>query len=167
MAHRPAVKTQGLASFGVGPGIASRGCDLPAPDIRLPLPALISPQRGVLSDPFNSSSSIITCKVVILNQYTYNLFLQVLTFPLRVAKTLTNMAANKWFRKFSTNSLIATAALLMFAEYMKFNAVSPCPFHIAGTSNVVADDISRVHEMFTPHLDSNSAYKYPSLIRQV
>ena len=78
-----------------------------------------------------------------------------------------NMAANKWFRKFSTNSLIATTALLMFAEYMKFNAVSPCPFHIAGTSNVVADDISRVHEMFTPHLDSSSTYNYPSLIRQV
>ena len=95
MAHRPAVKTQGLASFGVGPGIASRGCDLPAPDIRLPLPALISPQRGVLSDPFNSSSSIITCKVVILNQYTYDLFLRVLTFPPPVAKTLTHVVLSK------------------------------------------------------------------------
>ena len=95
MVHRPAVKTQGLASFGVGPGIASRGCDLPAPDIRLPLPALISPQREVPSDPFNSSSSIITCKVVILNQYTYDLFSRVLTFPLPVAKTLTLHASAK------------------------------------------------------------------------
>ena len=95
MAHRPAVKTQELASFGVGPGIESHGCDLPAPDILLPLPALISPQRGVPSDPFNSSSSIITCKVVSLNQYTYNLFLQVLTFPPPVANTLTLHAPAK------------------------------------------------------------------------
>ena len=95
MAHRPAVKTQGLASFGVGPGIASRGCDLPALDIQLPLPALISPQQGVPSDPFNSSSSIITCKVVILNQYTYDLFSQVLTFPLYVAHTLTTLVDDK------------------------------------------------------------------------
>ena len=99
MAHRPTVKTQGLASFGVGPGIASRGCDLPAPDIWLPLPALISPQRGVLSDPFNSSSSIITCKVVILNQYTYNLFLQVLTFPPPTVTTLTSIKTYTAFKQ--------------------------------------------------------------------
>ena len=89
MAHCPAVKTQGLASFGVGPEIASRGCDPPPPDIWLLLLALISPQQGVHSGPFNSSSSIITCKVSSLNQYTHYIFSQVLTFPLSIANTLT------------------------------------------------------------------------------
>ena len=86
----PLLKPKDWNPLGSAQGIASRGCDLPAPDIWLPLPALISPQQGVHSDPFNRSSSIITCKIVILNQYTYDLFSRVLTFPPPVAKTLTS-----------------------------------------------------------------------------
>ena len=77
------------------------------------------------------------------------------------------MSANKWFRTFSTNSAMATNALRLFAEYMRLSDVSPVPQHIAGELNVEADDVSRVHELFTPQRKIVYDVPYNILLQQV
>ena len=78
-----------------------------------------------------------------------------------------SMSANKWFRKFSTNSPMATNALRMFAEYMRLSDVSPVPQHLPGKLNVEADDVSRVHELFTPQRKFIYDVPYHILLEQV
>ena len=78
-----------------------------------------------------------------------------------------SMSANKWFRKFSTNSVMATSALLLFAEYMKHSPVSPIPEWIAGDENTEADDISRVQELFSPKKTHIYDVPFPILLNQV
>ena len=77
------------------------------------------------------------------------------------------MSANKWFRKFSTNSPMATNALRMFAKYMRLSDVSPVPQHLPGKLNVEADDVSRVHELFTPQRKIVYDVPYNILLQQV
>ena len=78
-----------------------------------------------------------------------------------------SMSANKWFRKFSTNSAMATMALRYFAEYMPNSPVQPVPQWIAGELNVEADDVSRVQELFSPKLKFIYNVSYSKLIHQV
>ena len=78
-----------------------------------------------------------------------------------------NMSANKWFQTFSTNLLIATKTLQLFAEYMKDSQVSANPQHIPGKLNVEADGISRVQELCSPHKQFVYDISYKSLLLQV
>jgi len=78
-----------------------------------------------------------------------------------------SMSANKWFRTFSTNSPMATKALRMFAEYMKYSPVSPVPNHISGIDNVQADDLSRVNKLFTHEKEFIYDVPYTTLLQQV
>ena len=78
-----------------------------------------------------------------------------------------SMSANKWFRKFSTNSTMATIALRYFAKYMPNSPVQPVPKWIAGELNVEADDVSRVQELFSPKLKFIYNVSYSKLIHQV
>lgn len=78
-----------------------------------------------------------------------------------------NMSANKWFRSFSTNSEMATKALRMFAEYMKYSPVSPVPAHVPGVENTTADDISRVYQLFPNKKPFIYNVPYEILLRQV
>ena len=78
-----------------------------------------------------------------------------------------NISANKWFRTFSTNSDMATSALLYFAEYMKYSPVSPVPAHVPGVENTTADDISRVYQLFPNKKSFIYNVPYPLLLRQV
>ena len=62
---------------------------------------------------------------------------------------------------------MATNALRLFSEYMRLSDVSPVPQHIPGRLNVDADDISRVHELFTPHKKIIYDLPYHTLLEQV
>ena len=77
------------------------------------------------------------------------------------------MSANKWFRKFSTNSPMATMALRYFAEYILNSPVQPVPKWIVGELNVEADDVSRVQELFSPKLKFIYNVSYSKLFHQV
>ena len=59
-----------------------------------------------------------------------------------------NISVNKWFRTFSTNSMMATNALRMFAKYMKYSPVSPVSAYVPGVENTKGDDLSRVYQLF-------------------
>ena len=78
-----------------------------------------------------------------------------------------NMSANKWFRTFSTNSIIATNALLMFTEYMKYSPVLPVPDWIKGSENVQADDLSHVYKLFPNEKPFIYDVPYHILLKQV
>ena len=78
-----------------------------------------------------------------------------------------NMSANEWFRTFSTNSAMATNALLMFAEYMKYSPVLPVPDWIKRSENVQADDLSRIYKLFPNDKPFIYDVPYPILLQQV
>ena len=77
------------------------------------------------------------------------------------------MSANKWFQTFSTNSPMATKALCLFAEYMKYSPVSPVPAHVRGVDNVEADDLSRAYKLFTNEKEHIYDVPYDILLRQI
>ena len=78
-----------------------------------------------------------------------------------------SMSANKWLRTYSTNSEMATRALRLFAEYMKYSPVCPVPAHVRGVDNVEADDISRVYKLFSNEKDFIYDVPFPTLLQQV
>ncbi len=78
-----------------------------------------------------------------------------------------NMSANAWCNKMSTQSVAGQNLLKLFAEYQLLSPLGASATHIAGVDNVVADTISRPHELFSPHLTSLHSIPYTSLIKQV
>ena len=78
-----------------------------------------------------------------------------------------SMSANKWFRTFSTASLMATKALELFAEYFQYSPVCPITEHIPGRLNIEADNISRPNKHFSPPREYIYDVNYKTLLKQV
>ena len=78
-----------------------------------------------------------------------------------------NTAANSWVRKIQTESTTGQNLLRYYGELTLHSPVHNNSSHIAGRDNVVADDISRVCELFSPHLSSAHSCPFPTLIRQI
>ena len=78
-----------------------------------------------------------------------------------------NTSANSWVRKIQTESALGQNLLRMFAEYTLDSPVHVNTDHIAGKDNIVADDISRVSELFSPPLSAAYSCPFPTLIQQI
>ena len=78
-----------------------------------------------------------------------------------------NTSAITWWNKTSTESLLGRNAIKLSAEFQLRSAIGTTIEFIKGTENVVADTISRPHELFTP-IDKNFAkFSYGHLAKQV
>ena len=66
-----------------------------------------------------------------------------------------------------TNSVMATLALLLFAQYMKHSPVSSAPKWIAGKKNTEADNISFVQELLSPQKTRIYDVPFSLLLNQV
>ena len=78
-----------------------------------------------------------------------------------------NTSANAWWKKMSTHSQMGKNVLKLYAEYQLLSPVCSVSEHIKGSDNVIADTISRPHELFTPHLTHVWKTPYHKLIQQV
>ena len=78
-----------------------------------------------------------------------------------------NKAANAWWSKMSTASTAGRNLLKLYAEYQLLAPLCSVPKHIKGVDNVVADTISRPHELWHPHLTTIHNVPYSTLVQQV
>ena len=78
-----------------------------------------------------------------------------------------NTSANSWITKLSTESTMGQNALRYYAEYTLNSPVALNTKHIKGELNIVADDISRVNELFSPKRHCLHDLPYSDLINQI
>jgi hypothetical protein len=78
-----------------------------------------------------------------------------------------NTSANSWITKLSTESAMGQNALRYYAEYTLNSPVALNTKHIKGELNIVADDISRVNELFSPKRHCLHDLPYSALINQI
>ena len=78
-----------------------------------------------------------------------------------------NTSANSWITKLSTESTMGQNALRYYAEYTLHSPVALNTKHIKGELNIVADDISRVNELFSPKRHCLHDLPYSDLITQI
>jgi hypothetical protein len=78
-----------------------------------------------------------------------------------------SMSANSWWRKISTKSIMGQNMLRYYAEYERMSPVTSVAAHIKGIDNIVADDVSRVQELFRPKKTHIYDQHFSTLLQQV
>jgi hypothetical protein len=76
-----------------------------------------------------------------------------------------NMPSLSWFDHHSTASAMGKNQIRLSAEYSIDANVKLSGKHLKGTLNTMADDISRPHERFTPHLTTIHGIPFSTLIK--
>jgi hypothetical protein len=78
-----------------------------------------------------------------------------------------NTPSLSWFDHHSTASAMGQNQIQLSAEYLLDANVKSSGKHLKGTLNTIADEISRPHERFIPHLTKIHDIPFSTLVKQV
>jgi hypothetical protein len=78
-----------------------------------------------------------------------------------------NTPSLSWYDHHSTASAMGQNQIRLSAEYSLEAKVKSSREHLKGTLNQMADEISRPHERFTPHLTTTHGIPFSTLVKQV